>query len=455
MSKNEFDALLLKKLQEEALEYNPKSWQQLSERLDNAVPQAGEMQPFDAMLLNKLQAEAITYNPKSWQQLTERLDGTANNRDDKKPATIPFGKKWGIAIGVAAALCLVMAVAITFNHSNKTVLDNNAPSMVQQPSNRPAVVAPDVVNPRETKLPQTSPPVAAPSLAQQSIGYPANNHVLNSLNPTYSQNANNKPSPNNNTVNQVAEPVKETVVIENKTEHSNIDKEIMAPIKKGAPAESNQMQNWTGQTYAANEPKQKPKTNVSFGGGVNYGNLNTGYAGTMSVKRKIGGDFFVDGTVGMIYNNNANNVAVNNGPSIGGNGNVASRPASATSSSNMSSPALDPIQRLYYVQFNPSFGYQVEDKIALSVGGDFQRMLNQNEEIVQPENLDTKVFPNFDVGLTTKTEFTISPNLQAGLVYREGLNNLIKSDAGRYVNRRYLQVQFKYNIPLKAAPVAD
>jgi hypothetical protein len=97
---------------------------------------------------------------------------------------------------------------------------------------------------------------------------------------------------------------------------------------------------------------------------------------------------------------------------------------------------------------NPSFGYQIEDKVALSVGGDFQKMLNKKDEIVQPDNNNTKIFPTMDIGLTTKSEFIISPNLQAGLVYREGLNNLFKSDAP-YVNRRYVQVQFKYNIPLK------
>jgi hypothetical protein len=155
----------------------------------------------------------------------------------------------------------------------------------------------------------------------------------------------------------------------------------------------------------------------------------------------------VDGTVAMMYNNNATNVAANNGPSVGGNGNTAARPSSFESS--ISSPALDPIQRLYYVQFNPSVGYQIEDKVALSVGGDFQRILNKRDEIIQPNNSDTKVFPNFDIGITTKSEFTITPNIQAGLVYREGLNNLLKGDGGKYVNRRYFQVQFKYNLPLK------
>ncbi|HEY0297903.1 MAG TPA: hypothetical protein VGB84_01665, partial [Arachidicoccus sp.] len=95
------------------------------------------------------------------------------------------------------------------------------------------------------------------------------------------------------------------------------------------------------------------------------------------------------------------------------------------------------------------FGYQIEDKVALSVGGDFQQMVGNKDEVVQPQNDNTKIFPTLDVGLTTKTEFSIMPNLQAGLVYREGLNNLIKGgDNGSYVNRRYLQVQFKYNIPM-------
>ena len=297
----------------------------------------------------------------------------------------------------------------------------------------------------------------AMAAVQIGLHKPLGNHPASNRTTPVPQNTQaNIPSSNNpvlqNHVQEQNIPAEQQIAAQpkdNSREVNLFNKKMMEPAPKpqlstAEIAQRNAADNWPENYMKSNTGNQKPKTHVAVGGGVNYGNLNTGYTAGVTVKRKVGSDFFVDGTVAMLYNNNANNVAVNNGPPIT---NVASRPSSTMSS--ISSPALDPIQRLYYVQVNPSLGYQVEDRVAVSVGGDFQRMLGGNDEVVQPQNDNTKIFPTLDVGLTTKTEFTISPNLQAGVVYREGLNNLVNgSDAGKYVNRRYLQVQFKYNIPM-------
>ena len=200
--------------------------------------------------------------------------------------------------------------------------------------------------------------------------------------------------------------------------------------------------------YEGKSAAKSPKTSLAVAGGVNYGNLNTGYSAGLSVRRKVAGDFFVDGTVAMMYNNNASNVVNYSGPPANNDNSLAARPAAGKMS--VSSPAIEPTQNLYYVQFNPSFGYQIEKHVALSVGGDFQQMVRkkEGEEKVQLISNNAKLFPNFDIGLTTKSEFSITPNIQAGLIYREGLNNLLKSEGSKYVNRRYVQVQFKYNLPV-------
>jgi hypothetical protein len=452
MSTNEFDALLLKKLQEEAIEYDPKSWEQLSERLATSISQPQEVHPFDTLLQQKLQEDTFEYNPKSWQQLSESLEQPA----EKEPKVIPFGKKWGIAIGTAAAVCLLAGIAYLLNDSHKTNLQN-IPSMVQQqpvqPSNQNAN---ENLNNNPAVQPSTiNQPVNTAPFAHQNKGIQQqqNLNILGLNNRPANAPPNTNPSVLQQKVTEEQTPAtQEQIAVQphdTKSALDGFDKAMKAPIVKEQPTNAeiamrNAAQNWPQDITVAKEGAMGgAKTNVALGGGVNYGNLNTGYNGAVTVKRKISRDFFVDGTVGMMYNNNANNVAVNNGPAFASN--LASKPSSTT----ISSPALAPIQRLYYVQFNPSFGYQIEDKVALSVGGDFQQMVGNKDEVVQPQNDNTKIFPTLDVGLTTKTEFSIMPNLQAGLVYREGLNNLIKGgDNGSYVNRRYLQVQFKYNIPM-------
>jgi hypothetical protein len=452
MSKNEFDALLLKKLEEEAFEYNPDSWKQLSEKLNHALPVHEEITTFDALLIAKLNEDNFDYNPESWNRIADKLDNKA-----PEPVTVPFPwRKWGIAIGTAADLFVIGFAVIKFNDPGNVTETNNNPVIVKNTETKqpiPESTEKQIESQQALPVAKITPPS---SMAHQPAQVNKSNILPSNVI------ANNQPNvliPNNAPV--IAAPVNKTEVIPipdaaiivkvQKNEVNTINKEITAPVKQesgaGYIAQNQLNQPWPATDYVTAAPV-KPKTNISFGGGVNYGNINTGYTAGVSIKRKIGNDFFVDGTVAMMYNNNANNVAANNGPPINQPSNTAAKPSKGSPANSVSTPALDPVQKLYYVQMNPSFGYQIEDKVALSVGGDFQKMLNEKAEIIQPDNNNTKIFPTMDVGLTTKTEFIISPNLQAGFVYREGLNNLFKSDAP-YVNRRYVQVQFKYNIPLK------
>src|SRR5690606_3517205 len=118
------------------------------------------------------------------------------------------------------------------------------------------------------------------------------------------------------------------------------------------------------------------RTIVSVGGGVNYGTLNTGYALGVSAKQKVGNRFFVEGSVGMIYNNNARNVADYN--TISGF-NAAARP-SAANAMKLNSPALSPIENLYYFQVNPAVGYEIDEQFSVSIGGDLQHLITAHAE---------------------------------------------------------------------------
>lgn len=412
MSKNEFDALLLKKLQEEELEYKPASWDTLARSLPPALTPA---------------------------------------------SAAGKGKPWLKITGIAAAVALILGTVFVVQLNRNTTTAPEQPQLAQQPAPTPdQVPLPQQVNPPqqpEDAVARTAKPGTA--TPQRNGLFPGNGQVQPVYHTPVPENGHYNPAPQQpvpgNSPQQIAnnlptpqpipeiQPVKEEKVAHNPAERNNVAPNAAGNYKDMA---------FASPFYEGNGTEQKSsKTSVSLGGGVNYGNLNTGYTAGISVRRKVAGDFFVDGSVAMMYNNNANNVAANNGPSLGDANNTAAKPASF-SPNQLASPALQPLQKLYYVQFNPSIGYQVEKHVALSVGGDFQQMLNRQEEIVQPESNSAKVFPAFDVGLTTKSEFAITPNIQAGLMYREGLNSLLKSEGSRYVNRRYVQVQFKYNIPV-------
>lgn len=456
MSKNEFDELLLKKFREAELEYNPASWDKLSQLLPS-IPAAGD-HSFDELLREKLQGDELEYKTEHWEQLALLLPPTVVPVSNR--ITFNAGnknKRWGLAAGIAAAIVLMVGTAFFFTQLNNGPDEPVQPSLVQQnpqtnSSNSNTIVKQQHKTNTVTNTPQVTTvakhegkPQQQPvsPLPQNAIkNTPQNNALYNTVNPV---------------IPHIITPQVQQIAQNNEVTPQPITEKVQPAPEKTAiiPSRENPVPEYyayNNTTYASafyegnGKSDKHAKTSIAVGGGVNYGNLNTGYSAGVSVRRKVAKDFFVDGTVAMMYNNNASNVAINNGPSLSDNGSAA-RPA-AFNETPLASPALDPIQKLYYVQFNPSIGYQIEKHVALSIGGDFQQMLNKKEEIVQPESNNSKLFPNFDVGLTTKSEFSITPNIQAGLLYREGLNNLIKNDGSKYVNRRYIQVQFKYNIPV-------
>jgi hypothetical protein len=453
MSKNEFDELLLKKFREAELEYNPASWDKVS-RLLPSIPAAGD-NSFDELLREKLQGDELEYKTERWEQLALLLPPTLVPVSDH--ITFNAGnknKRWGLAAGIAAAIVLMIGTAFFFKQLNNGPDEPTQPSLVQQ---NPQTNSPNTIVKQQNKTNTVTNSPQVPTVAQQ--GKPQQQPAS----PLHQNAVKNTPQKNSlyNTINPVTPniitPQLQQIAQNNITPQPITEERLPAEEKITiTPAQENRVpENYTynNTTYTSafyegdGKSNKNAKTSISVGGGVNYGNLNTGYSAGVSIRHKVAGDFFVDGTVAMMYNNNASNVAINNGPSLSDNGGAAARPA-AFNETPLASPALDPIQKLYYVQFNPSIGYQIEKHVALSIGGDFQQMLNKKEEIVQPESNNSKLFPNFDVGLTTKSEFSITPNIQAGLLYREGLNNLIKNDGSKYVNRRYIQVQFKYNIPV-------
>lgn len=399
---------------------------------------------FDELLLKKLQEEDLPYNPEHWDHLSQLLPPSlapAANR----------GRKWLIATGIAAAAAFILAGVfyVQLMDKNQDAFPVQEPAVAQKQTTAPDATATRTV---PAQLPSEQEQQVMPVVPQNSqVPGPAtaNNSSYNKQITPY------KPAPvvPGSTTREEQQP-REAVVRETPKEQIVPQSPLPEEHKENAGIAKNKENRMNLPVYPDHFDNRDPvftggasknnKTSVSLGGGVNYGNLNTGYTVGVSARTKITGNFFVDGTVAMMYNNNANNVVNYNGASTVAN--LAAKPAGQLPGS----PAVEPTQSLYYVQFNPSIGYQIDKNVALSVGSDFQQMLSRTDgaEKVQLAADNTKIFPAFDIGLTTKSEFNITPNIQAGLMYREGLSNLLKNDGNKYVNRRYFQVQFKYNIPV-------
>ncbi len=201
-------------------------------------------------------------------------------------------------------------------------------------------------------------------------------------------------------------------------------------------------------TYAANSGKN---SSVGINGGYNFGTLNSGYAVALTARTQITDDLFIGGSLGIAMNNmqttssTALSVPVSN---------VKARPG-ANNMNSINTPAVtNSTHQLAYVQFNPSVGYNITKNLTFSVGGDVQRLVNTKSDevnvIFNAAQNQSAIIPKTDLGLTGKTEFRISKNLSTGLVYREGINNILSTsgDVG-YLNRRYIQVQMSYTIPVK------
>ena len=199
--------------------------------------------------------------------------------------------------------------------------------------------------------------------------------------------------------------------------------------------------------------KNIKNSSIGVNGGYNFGTLNSGYAVAINAKKQISKNMFVGGAVGLAMNNfqSSSNTAV----SMPLN-NAMARPTS-TNQNAVNTPAItQTYHQLAYVQFNPTLGYNITPNLTFSVGGDVQRLVSNNDSrdaniIYNTSQNQSSVIPKTDIGLTSKTEFHINKNLSAGLLYREGMNNLLQSTNTdmSFLNRRYIQVQVAYSIPVK------
>lgn len=405
-----------------------------------------EMNEFDKWLKHKIESEELDYKPKDWDSIKNAIHTKDNN---KKPIPVGFGLPLHVLfnkyVGIAAALIVLFGVGVLINQNNSADISspiNDIATITQEPLKG---------NSKSDELEQHKESTKnTPIVLAQSN---SNNNSLHSKTLKFDRTSTLKTLHSTNSKHfisddkiengqpQLTKEVKQENLKSNITDNATIDiryNNLEKSVKKDA-----------GLDYYVNSESKNSTiiNNIGIGGGVNYGNFNTGYAVALSAQKDIARNVFIEGTIGMNINNS-------NQPIVGMNnsGNVLSRPAPGKTFVN--SPAItNNTPQLLYVQFNPSVGYNFEDILSFSVGSDLQQIINNKDDKIVTYNAksnQSEILPNLDLGITTKTEISLSKNIKTGLILRNGLNNVFNTQNDvKYVNRRYIQVQFRYLINFK------
>lgn len=171
------------------------------------------------------------------------------------------------------------------------------------------------------------------------------------------------------------------------------------------------------------------KTFFSLTGGMSFGSLEAGYMAGVNAKQKLSNRIYLEGDIAVVNNKASQTFAPPPGfmPGTASRFNLDYKDAS-----------------LLYLQVNPTIGYQLFKNISVGIGADLQRMVNGDDILVEIGE-EVRTIPGLDVGLTGKTEVSLSPRLKAGVLYREGMNNFLNG-SNKYFDRNYLQVQLKLTV---------
>jgi len=397
---------------------------------------------FDDIIKSKMEKDDLHLEPKGWEQMQKALNA---HKEGLKVIPIKRNQKlWQTVAAIASCLIVMLGVGYVFT-TNKPeigtqIAQKNKNSNIQDIA---AIVEAQQIQeedniqeqPFNTPISSTNELVVEKHNAKTAINsHPSeieNNNIVKTKDPDFI----------------ATKDIKETKTIDKTDENyqRKSEQEIQYLLKQYLVKDADVKPN----TYA------KQSTNVfeiGLNGGINYGTLNQGYTMGVVAKANVAKDVYVDGTIGINISNNSSLPIVNVNSTK-----VLARPGKdQLGNSGINTPAItNQRNQLIYVQFNPSVGYNVAKNISFAVGGDIQQLLS--DKAYEGKNVafnarkkTMEVLPNTDFGITTKTEFRISKSINAGLLYREGLNSYVAngSDGINYANRRYIQLQLKYNIPL-------
>lgn len=189
-----------------------------------------------------------------------------------------------------------------------------------------------------------------------------------------------------------------------------------------------------------NKSSDKKNSLIALGGGYNYGTLEQGYALTLSTKKDINNNWYIEGNMGVVYNEAGNNQSKYPGDYLSFKKNLKANPNSVVAESYFYNP-----DNYLFLQINPVFGYKITPHINVGFGPDYQQLItNLGQDIIYfPQAASGKLLPRSDFGILGKAEFRFTKRIKAGFVYREGVTSYIRNDIN-IQNRSYYQFQLNY-----------
>lgn len=379
---------------------------------------------FDELLLKKFDEHEFEYQPASWEKLSQSLRPSPSTGRTRKFV-------WMRNAGIAASLLLALSTLAWFLHHDAPDQTNGTPHEIVS-ANKPALPSttePIQQEPSHTNMNAQTPPVYTTRSQRRSPASPS---------PAMASVQQKQPAPAVNNAAKATQQPAETIVAPEQQVNIALEDKTNIPIAAHNPS-------YPKDPVFMQDPVPAPRknnANISITGGLNYGSLNTGYMAGISAKQKLGNKLFLEGDLTLLNNQSDQVAAVTPSQYDAFNsGNGSQRPVTNTVQQGATN--------FLYLQFNPSVGYSIQKNLSLSIGADLQKWLNNNNSDVKTLVFNSsdapKLIPGLDVGITGKTEYAVTKRLKAGLLYREGLNNLIHG-SGEYLDRRYIQVQLKFRV---------
>ncbi|HTN46031.1 MAG TPA: hypothetical protein VL098_06745 [Flavipsychrobacter sp.] len=392
---------------------------------------------FDRVFKDRFDEHEFAYNPVHWEKLTRELPV-----ERKRRALMPW------LTGMAASVALLAGSYWFFHHASRHSQDVASGKQPVAPSSQPApaVIHPSVPQPATSSNQHQPENIPAHEALKGMIPAPVTPAVATLSKAAKNTNTTHPaPSSEKQDENLYETPTKPS----EKNLFPFIPNPVTLPNDKIAVTEPLEPAPATSITENLHNPiffpsenddptKRDGKASISLAGGFNYGSLNAGYAASVNAKKKIGRKLFVEGDLGFMQNQQvvSSSMSTNGFNSVAGGG-AAGRPAKLEEKPN----------DIYYFQLSPSLGYQLHERISIGAGVDMQKLLDgsaSDRPVVATED-GFKMIPLWDAGITGRTEYNISKRVKAGILYREGINNMFSGDK-RYFERRYLQIQMKLKL---------
>ncbi len=411
---------------------------------------------FDELVRQKFDQNEFEYNPGNWSKLEEQLDGRA-----KKRSLLMMW--WMPAMGVAASVALAIGITTMVKMDDGTVARNGrqpvASAQVAQPATGWAKGAATAPAPTEAN--------------NNTTGADAHSAPVKPILAAAHTNKKNTQKHNKKT----AAPLPETsgnngfaIVYENaigkatpapvKTFNLNVRPETLAAINK---KKNEQPVAEPVKTFKAEDAvvRKAPKLSVILSGGMAKGSMNSGYTAGATIRRMINEKVYVEGDIAFTTSSNTQSkqFAVTDGATGAGgvtagkqgftaakNANVESSKSSITTAPAEIIKTQNVSYDLYYAQVTPSIGCKIMKKLSIGAGPDFQKALVDNRPA--PSTVDRGTIqeaPLFDIGMMGKTEYALNKRVQAAVLYRKGINNIL-TPMGKYIDRDYVQFQVRCTI---------